>query len=661
MKSIHSIVDLAEVTSNYDGFRVFVKVITDFSIVECACYFYSSDKIIHKSGYKKDEHIYIINREEAKKLKVKIFFRYIKEPLIKKSKIFRVFNKGKLNYSFSSEVLSNINFKNYEIMSNKLQTVEKYEELGFRPRKDVPPYKLSIPIDWLEDPYKDGNWMFQLNAWRMLDCYLIRGRTTDLNHVAEVMNDWINFEKVNNNSKNKWLWYDMSTGLRALKISFYIKICLERNIDHRIVDIEYLISTHLKYLSDANELNAGNHGLFQLNGLKSLTYILQSYGHESFNLNALNQYSIENMNNLIATQLGNYGVHTEDSPAYHFFTHNKISNIVSSPWWSDLPKRTLDVLELGERVKSWLVFPNNKCVPIGDSETGKEFKNLRSLYEWPHIKHDKYLGAQIGGYSVVRSDDSVPNEKSSFMFFQASFHSQVHKHRDDLSFILQENGIDLLIDSGKYGYQPGKYRQYFLSTRAHNTIEVDSKNTSRVNENAYGSGIVHKPKYFKGFWLLRGKVNQNINEYIHERIVLYKPGEEVYVIDKVINNGAKRSISQWWHFDSCARLVVKDKNAVLKINNMNIKITSETSNDNLIKFNSFRGYESGKTLIGWVSRHYLQYEPTSTLKLSTNLNNSLIILTKFQINNASSVEDSIYLQGDIIYTNEEELSKYLNS
>ncbi|MGM8871252.1 heparinase II/III domain-containing protein [Psychrobacter sp. 2Y5] len=664
MKNIDSIIDSAEVISNYDGFRICVEVKSNFSIIECACYFYSSGTVVHKSGYKKGKHIYFFNKDNATNLKVKIFFRYIDQPLVKKSKVFSVSNKNKLNYSFSNKILSKIDFNNYEILGNKLQTVENYEESGFRPRKDVIPYKLSIPIKWLENPYKDSNWMFQLHAWRMLDCYLIRGKINDFNQVAEIINDWVNFEKTNNKLEDKWLWYDMSTGLRALKISYYIKICFEKNIDHKIEDIDYLINKHLEYLSDVNELNHGNHGLFQLNGLKSLIYILQNYDSESFNLKTLNSYSVEKMNKLITSQLGSYGVHTENSPAYHFFTHKKILNIINSPWWSDISKDTLDILELGERVKPWLVFPNNKCVPIGDSETGKEFKNLRSLNEWPHIKHENYIGSQVDGYSVVRSNTSIPNESSSFLFFQASFYSQVHKHRDDLSFILQENGVDILIDSGKYGYKPGKYRQYFLSTRAHNTIEVDNTNTSRVNKNAYGSAVVHVPKYLKGFWILRGKVNQSINKYSHERVILYKPGKEVYVIDKIINNdnSTKRDINQWWHFDSCSKLSVEDKKATLKINNdMNIIITSETSGGGPVKFTSFRGYDSGKSLIGWVSKSYLQYEPTSTLRLSSVLNNTLTILTKFEINNTVAAENTISLQGDIINTIDEDLYKYLNS
>ncbi len=276
-----------------------------------------------------------------------------------------------------------------------------------------------------------------------------------------------------------------------------------------------MIHEHLKHLSNPKELSPGNHGLFQLHGLKLLTYIIKSSDSRSYNMSDIKKYANEEMSKLIISQLGTNGVHTEHSPDYHFFAHKKITNIITSPWWSDLSKDIVNILKLSEYAKSWLVFPDNRCVPIGDSATGAVKNNLVTLEKWPHIKSDRYIGARLDGYAVVRSLASVPVEDSSFLFFQGSFHSFAHKHADDLSFILQEKGINLLIDSGKYSYQKDKYREYFLSTRAHNTIEVDGKSTTRIREHAYGSAILGQPTYVDGFWLIRARVDHEENQYIH--------------------------------------------------------------------------------------------------------------------------------------------------
>ena len=368
------------------------------------------------------------------------------------------------------------------------------------------------------------------------------------------------------------------------------------------------------------------------------------------------------MGKLITSQLGQYGVHTENSPDYHFFTHKRIIKMVNSPWWTDLDEIILNLLKLGEQAKPWLVFPNNKCVPIGDSHTGSAINKLPKLEGWPHIKVDNYIAALVDSYAIVRSSESIPIEKSSFLFFQGSFNSHHHKHGDDLSFILQENGVDILVDSGKYGYQSDKYRKYFLSTRAHNTIEVDGRSTARSKEYAYGGAIKEEPKYVNGFWLLRGRVDHKISQYTHERTIVYKPNEDLYVIDSIINNKQveNRNIVQWWHFDTNIDLIVSDNKVFANTKEgRNIEITP-TSSEGYPFLNSYKGYESKDSIIGWVSKNYLEYEPTYTLKVSEKLNDHLIILTRFKINNNLTNEPLLELRNKKIYTENVDLLEYLS-
>lgn len=660
MEKIIEVSNSAIVDARYDGFEIEVNITSDFNEVECACYLYSKKTVISKSGYKNNsKHIFYPTKGEDRNLRVKVFFRYKNDPDIKKTKFFPVTVKHDLRYEFSKRPFDDISLANCEVIAAKPTAIDKYEKVGFQPRSDNTPYKLTLPISWLEDPFNDRNWMFQLHAWRMLDAYLNRGSRQDLNYISKVINDWIDFEK---NNSSKWLWYDMSTGLRALKICFYLKKCYEVGVDYQIEDIDYLLHEHFKHLSNPEELNSGNHGLFQLHGLKSLTYIIQSGGKGAYSMSDMKTYANEKMSKLIESQLGTHGVHTEDSPDYHFFTHKKITNIVNSPWWSDLDKNIFRILELGEYAKPWLVFPNHKCVPIGDSATGATRKELSTLDKWPHVQTGNYIGALVDGYAVVRSLESIPIDKSSFLFFQGSFYSQAHKHCDDLSFILQENGIDLLIDSGKYGYQQDKYRKYFLSTRAHNTIEVDGKSTTRSREYAYGNAILGQPTYVDGFWLIRAKVDHEVNEYIHERIIAYKPGKDIYVADKLSNKSKVklRDIRQWWHFDTNSNLKSIDNKIIIEMNQgKKIEVTSKSSNGK-VNYDTYKGYESGNELIGWVSRKYLEYEPTSTLNISSILDKETVILTRFKIDNQLSDEPDLYLQDDKIKTQYTEIAKYFN-
>ena len=662
-KNVELSVDLALVSAICDGTNVKVNINNQYEDVECACYLYYKNKVISKSGYRKNRH-HQFDVEHCQDLKCKVFFRSKTNPEVKITKFYDVivnkpikdaisYNKYKVNNNISNS----IDAKQCEIVSSKTNTIDLYEKRGFKPRTDCMPYPLYLPVDWLEDPFNDRNWMFQLHGWRMLDPYFVRAQKDDLGYIADIINDWVQFEK---NNTSKWLWYDMSTGLRALKITLYLKLCYDKQISHGIDDIDYLLHEHFRHLSNPKELNPGNHGLFQLHGLKSLTYIIEDVSSDAFSMTDLKKYANEQMSKLITSQLGTNGVHTEDSPDYHFFAYNKIKNIVGSLWWGDLDEGVTNTLKLADYAKSWLVSPDNRCVAIGDSTTGVR-KNLPDLENWSHLKKGDYISAFVGGYAIIRSLPSIELKRSSFLFFQGSFHSQAHKHCDDLSFILQEKGINILIDSGKYGYQQDKYRRYFLSTRAHNTIEVDGTSTARNAKYAYGSALLSSPKVIDGFWIIRGRVNHELNKYSHERIVFYKPGEDLYVLD-ILNNYSKkksRSVNQWWHFDTDSFLNVSDQKVLYKCkNHEDIEITSSSSSGSVI-YSTYKGYEENDRLVGWVSKKYLKFEPTPALSISTTLDKKTVMLTRFNFNVGLKVSSEIFNLEGKVYSNKSKLNEYL--
>jgi uncharacterized heparinase superfamily protein len=55
-----------------------------------------------------------------------------------------------------------------------------------------------------------------------------------------------------------------------------------------------------------------------------------------------------------------------------------------------------------------------------------------------------------------------------------------HAHADTLSCLVHLDGAPLLIDTGTSTYAPGRVRDYERSTAAHNTVEVDSTDSTEV-------------------------------------------------------------------------------------------------------------------------------------------------------------------------------------
>lgn len=608
-----------------------------------AFYLYRNNSVIQKIMYRSSPSAIFkkVAMEGGDAFKVKVFYQLGSLKKSKMSKVRRsveITKEDFFNYELQINPSVKFTLQNCEIVAFKESKIKEQETIGFKPKNDCAPVKLQVPIPWLEDPLNDRNWMFQLHAWRMLDPYLSRFMSSDVMIIQQIINDWLWFAKKN---KSKWLWYDMSTGLRALKIVFYLQKCHELHVDHGIDDINYLLNEHFRHLRNPGELSSGNHGLFQLHGLKALAYIVKDFENSLFTKDDLNTYAKSQMEKLIAHQLGSQGVHTEDSPDYHFFAHKKISGITQAPWWADLSKKITTLLELGERAKPWLISPDSKCVPVGDSTTSVKKGYSSSLSDWPHARFKNYIGARLDGYAVVRSAPEISQKESSFLFFQGSFYSQAHKHCDDLSFILQESGRNILIDSGKYGYQQDRFRKYFLSTAAHNTITVDGVSTSRERKHAYGSAIVGEPVCYDGVWVIKGYVDHIKNQYSHYRILFYIPGVDLYVVDIIENKSNKpiRELAQWWHFDTDANIEsVENGEALVSFGlegeRQKIKIKTSCSNGNITS-EKFRGYDGG-FLAGWASKSYLKYEPTSCLKMTSEISKKQILLTHFVFDESSS-------------------------
>jgi hypothetical protein len=93
----------------------------------------------------------------------------------------------------------------------------------------------------------------------------------------------------------------------------------------------------------------------------------------------------------------------------------------------------------------------------------REDRVLNSAF-YPHEGHHIFR-KQEGGKEIYMHFDSAPLGYLSIA---------AHGHADALSFILNINGYGIIVDPGTYSYHVSKeWRDYFVSTMAHNTICID--------------------------------------------------------------------------------------------------------------------------------------------------------------------------------------------
>lgn len=125
-----------------------------------------------------------------------------------------------------------------------------------------------------------------------------------------------------------------------------------------------------------------------------------------------------------------------------------------------------------------------------------------------------------------------------------------HAHADTLSYELWIGGLPMISDSGVYEYTAGVWRDFFRSTRAHNTVVIDGEDQSevwgsfRVARRAYPQDVIWistgEGDYFSGghdgYRRLKGSV-------LHRRRVLHVRGRFWLVLDQVTGRGAHRADS----------------------------------------------------------------------------------------------------------------------
>ena len=151
-----------------------------------------------------------------------------------------------------------------------------------------------------------------------------------------------------------------------------------------------------------------------------------------------------------------------------------------------------------------------------------------------------------------------------------------HAHADTLSYELSLGNERIIIDSGVYEYASGKWRDFYRSTHAHNTVVVDGLNQSdvwgafRAGRRAFPTevkwivkdditffegghdgylrqmGILHKRKIFfvdNDFWLIFDELDgigiHTVEEYLH-----FHPEIKVTCGDAIVARKSKRQLLQ---------------------------------------------------------------------------------------------------------------------
>lgn len=209
-----------------------------------------------------------------------------------------------------------------------------------------------------------------------------------------------------------------------------------------------------------------------------------------------------------------------------------------------------------------------------------------------------------------------------------------HGHLDALSFTLSVDGRQILIDPGTYLYHSGeKWRTYFRSTAAHNTIRINKKDMSEQT----GDFMFGKPY----------KITQNSLTKKEDKIV-WRAGHDAYlkkkpfadimrevswdkdkkriVVTDSIKQKGKICVELFFHCHPECRVEKMDKEIIIKRNNTNIKLCSDIFLDCEIIYGSYN------PVFGWYSPGFNKIMETSSIRFYGDIKGDKKIISNISIN-----------------------------
>jgi len=236
------------------------------------------------------------------------------------------------------------------------------------------------------------------------------------------------------------------------------------------------------------------------------------------------------------------------------------------------------------------------------------------------------------GYYLLQHGRRDQSDRLSVVFDcgELGFESiAAHGHSDALSLTLRAFGVDVLVDPGTYDYfTHGDWRDYFRSTRAHNTVVVDDVDQSEM----LGSFLWGKKAQATcKLWApsaCGGRVVGQHDGYtrfedpvVHHRAVTLD--EDLLVVEDEIIAKGDHEVSIHWHLGEQCHIEALGNNRY-EVDCGAGKVVMDL--DSRLDVELFRGSEEPK--LGWVSRGYHSKKPSTTLVGRCRCEGSLSLVTR---------------------------------
>ena len=353
---------------------------------------------------------------------------------------------------------------------------------------------MTPPLSWDFSAAKDRTMTFRLQSFIrqacLLDEFFRTGDAACRDLLLAWVFDWIDAHPTVDLSDLS-AWHDDAAGRRALYFGLFLLAFEKVMSEEQIRRLKACLAAHADLLrSEAFYRPLHNHGFYQ--DMALTVYALIS-GEDADYWSAL---SAARIRMYLDAKISGEGVHLEHSPIYHTVVARGVA-------WLAVAFRSLDpdyaaeltgLLDQMSEYGRWIALPNGALPSVGDSP--REIMDT-SVFTGNAPMPERMRVFPQAGYAFIRKDRGN-REDGTWMMFLAATHGEVHKHNDDLSFLLYHRGEAVITEAGKRDYH---YREpeteYCYSSFGHNVLFVNGEGWKMkptglplLEEAAYATGIV---------------------------------------------------------------------------------------------------------------------------------------------------------------------------
>ena len=289
-------------------------------------------------------------------------------------------------------------------------------------------------------------------------------------------------------------------------------------------------------------------------------------------------YAIDRMTQEMERQIYPDGAQHELSSAYQAYvliSAEHFANVVR-PAGASLSGGFDDAIK---RIINWFAYSlrPDGCAPLNNDSDLDDYaqwiERRGKIYgrpDWLYIATNGERGEYPGGppsrmfpwagQLIMRNGY---DKDAHWAFFDDGPWGKAHFHNDKLHLSVHAFGRDLLVDAGRYTYDPGPWVVYFHSSRAHNVILIDGQGQGAgplTTDRPLDKDLYHIEDafdYARGSFSNFRDYRESLGAYVvergiegdarHTRGLLYVRGKYWVVVDR-IDTDRPRRIDCLWHY-----------------------------------------------------------------------------------------------------------------